>query len=285
MWKVVGVAVLAVSIAGGCANSRSELWKASDEQRAEWLEDWSEWRGVVLSDPVEITQRFLVKVSSVDAFEGSFELDVKLVSEEDIGEGLVSRGVIDLAGRFCDAWWKSSPVVMSGIEEFGPQGGEDWKLLKGDQSSKVACHTDESTFVVEHVRGKRLLTDEWPEWRTITVQNENASMKQDALVKAVWKDREQWTLEISVRIESGWIGIPEKWVRVGWADDLADDFCRDIAGKPSWLFVSHSKESTREDSKLVRRDHVLVYQCEDARKGNTRAFGPDRNDESAPPSR
>ena len=285
MWKVVGVVVLAVSIAGGCANSRSELWKASDEQKAEWLEDWSEWRGVVLPDVAGTEQKVRVKTSSVDAVRGRFELSIGLLSEEDKDEELVWKRVEGLATRFCDAWWESSPVVMSGIEEFGSRGGEDWKLLEDDHSFELVCSTYQSFRVVSRVVAvESLLTEEWPEWRAITVRNENESMKQTALAKAVWKEREQWTFEVSVRIESGWIGIPDKWVRVGLADDMADDFCRNIAGKPSWLLVSHAKKPTREDNKLVRQDHVLVYQCEDVGKGSAGAFAPDRIRESAPSS-
>ena len=258
MWKVVRTAALAISIAGGCASVDQSSGKASDERKAKWLEDWSEWRGIVLPDVAGTDRKVVVRAGSVDAATGDFELNVRLLTEEVIDREQVNDGIYSLVAGFCDAWRESSSVAMSGVEEFELQNKKDGELNYREYLFEFGCDIDGG--ITEY--RTYLLTEEWPEWHKITTSVVGYPAKQDSLVKVIWKDREQSTIEVLIRIESGWIGIPDMYVRRA-SDGWAEEFCRNVAHKRLWLFVDHSKEATRERGKLVRRDHVFVYQCKD----------------------
>lgn len=137
-------------------------------------------------------------------------------------------------------------------------------VLGGCESVPVEARADESVRYVDH-----LFTKEWKEWQNfqfsvksmnIDGRDVDGRMEQDALVKVLWKDEVNGEVELFIRLDSGWIGLPKLWVR-GMAEFVAQDFCEAVGGLAFASCVKHETESKRTSGKLVRRDHRFIYRC------------------------
>ena len=110
--------------------------------------------------------------------------------------------------------------------------------------------------------------EEWKEWKPFTILYvRRRPIEQDFSVKIMWRDSEKSEVDVFVRFESGWIGVPMRYFKHK-IDYLAYAFCypATVSDETYAEFVDHDIESKHIsgnglEKMLVRRDHRFRYKC------------------------
>lgn len=107
-------------------------------------------------------------------------------------------------------------------------------------------------------------------WIRVSVTKPDGSMLREAAIKVKWRNQGTDKMDLFMRLQTGWIGVPKGYVKF-MADRIATDFCAAEGNVKSLWFVDHSEKVTHTSivakreavlsDRFFTRVHHFVYQC------------------------